>query len=323
MRHSLVFGVLAIALLTSACRTAMSVEEAKRVTAEFAGRSFVPPPRTINDITAILDQQTRADPEAVARARALVDQPPPATSDPDKLADFYHQRGLAARELGRLTQELEDLSRAADYARRMEILADLSSAHLYGGNINRSREIRQEMLGLRGPGLTAWQIHNHAFLARLYAIAGDLEAAEAATRESQNVLRESRDWQGMRADWIAGWKASVATARASVAEARGRYEQAEAFYRESISTLAADGKWSKESWLDLQIGRLAQVAVALNCALEEASTADAERQLHKLVWLLCARSGGDICGSVGTFKAGCNKTHQCLCGKVEGGGSLV
>ena len=71
------------------------------------------------------------------------------------------------------------------------------------------------------------------------------------------------------------------------------------------------------------IGRLAQVAVALNCALEEASTADAERQLHKLVWLLCARSGGDICGSVATFKAGCNKTHQCLCGKVEGVGSLV
>ncbi|MCE9569810.1 MAG: hypothetical protein K8R10_07355 [Rhodocyclales bacterium] len=90
-----------------------------------------------------------------------------------------------------------------------------------------------------------------------------------------------------------------------------------------ISAVLSSPELSAAAAADGGVGRLAQVAVALNCALEEASTADAERQLHKLVWLLCARSGGDICGSADTLKAGCNKTHQCLCGKGEGGGSLV
>ncbi|MBI2458581.1 MAG: hypothetical protein HYV46_20935 [candidate division NC10 bacterium] len=47
----------------------MSIEEAKRVTASFSGSSFVPPPRTITDITAILDQQKLADPAAAAQAQ--------------------------------------------------------------------------------------------------------------------------------------------------------------------------------------------------------------------------------------------------------------
>ena len=268
--------VLAIALLTSACQRAMSVEEAKRVTAQFAGRSFVPPPRTVNDIMAILDQQKRSNPEALARAQALVDAQPPATSDTKKLADFYFQRALAAREVGRFTQELEDLSRAAEYSRRIEILSELSLAHLNGGNFSRSRAIREEMLDYRGPGMLGWQLINHASLARLYAIAGDLEAAEAATRASLRLLRESRHWRGIKPEAIASWEASVAIAQASVAELRGRYEQAEAFYRDSISTLAADAKWSKEVWLDLQVARLAVVLVRQGRLLEaenEARTA--------------------------------------------------
>ncbi len=41
--------------------------------------------------------------------------------------------------------------------------------------------------------------------------------------------------------------------------------------------------------------RVAEIAIALDCALDEASNADAERQLNKLAWLLCARSGGGAC----------------------------
>lgn len=89
-----------------------------------------------------------------------------------------------------------------------------------------------------------------------------------------------------------------------------------------ISAVLSSPELSAAAAADGGIGRLAQVAVALNCALEEASTADAERQLLKLVWLLCARSGGDICRSAGTLKAACDKTHQCACGRVEGSGSF-
>ena len=90
---------LVLSLLASACKSAMSIKEAKEVTTSFGGASFVPPPRTINDITAILDQQKRTTPEVVAREQA--DEVPPGTTDRDTLAAFYFKRGLAAGEIGR------------------------------------------------------------------------------------------------------------------------------------------------------------------------------------------------------------------------------
>ncbi len=66
------------AALLVACQTggppAVSLEEAKQITATFEG-AFTPPPRTINDITAILDEQQLADPE---KTNALIAPPPGA-----------------------------------------------------------------------------------------------------------------------------------------------------------------------------------------------------------------------------------------------------
>ena len=118
---AMIAGVVAVALL-GACQTdgtstpAMSLKEAKQVTATFEGGSFVPPPRTIADITAILDQQTLADPEEIARQEAEAEAQPPAGTSESKLAAFYYKRGMAARRLGRSGQELADLREAAGIA---------------------------------------------------------------------------------------------------------------------------------------------------------------------------------------------------------------
>src|SRR3989304_5560146 len=114
--RSWILIVLVAAFLSTACQTTMSVEEAKKVTAQFAGSAFVPPPRTIEDVTAILDQQKRADPKAAEAARAKADQPPPHTTDPNALVSFYFQRGLAAGVIGRAKQEIEDLTTALSYS---------------------------------------------------------------------------------------------------------------------------------------------------------------------------------------------------------------
>jgi hypothetical protein len=42
--------------LVVGCAHTMSVEEAKQLTTSFTGTSLIAPPRTIADITAILDQ---------------------------------------------------------------------------------------------------------------------------------------------------------------------------------------------------------------------------------------------------------------------------
>src|SRR5437762_3288377 len=109
---------LLLVLVVSGCQTArpiqsaMPVDEARRVAASFSGSAFVPPPRTIDDITAILDQQPRANPAAAERARARADAAPPSTDDELTLRGFYYRRGLAASNIGRMQQAIDDLTKA-------------------------------------------------------------------------------------------------------------------------------------------------------------------------------------------------------------------
>ena len=94
-------------LLLAGCQSTLSLEEAKKVTATFEGNGFVPPPRTIKDITAILDQQTVTDPEKAAQRVAKADEKPPAAGDAETLARFYYARGKVADALGRQQQHLD------------------------------------------------------------------------------------------------------------------------------------------------------------------------------------------------------------------------
>ena len=114
-RKLAVILTVAIAPLLAACETgppAVSLEEAKQITATFEGSSFVPPPRTIKDITAILDKEKRADPAAAAKALAEANKEPPAGAPKDELASFYWQRGKAAGKIGDVRKQLTDLKEA-------------------------------------------------------------------------------------------------------------------------------------------------------------------------------------------------------------------
>src|SRR6266508_1941035 len=135
-------ALLSTACLTlTACQSAMSLEEAKKVSAQFADKPFVPPPRTIRDITAILDRQSPADAAALKATLARLEQPPPATADLLDLANFYRDRGSLAHVLGRVRQAREDLGRAVEYSRQARSSAPgtlewLARAEFNGGSIS-------------------------------------------------------------------------------------------------------------------------------------------------------------------------------------------
>ena len=86
--------------------------------------AFVPPPRTIADITAILDQQ-KPDPAKAAALRAAADAQPAPGLAGRALADFLVKRAEAAELLGRTRQRLEDLRAALKLAR-----AEIGRAHV-------------------------------------------------------------------------------------------------------------------------------------------------------------------------------------------------
>ena len=102
--------LLAVAPLAG-CQSAMSVEEAKKVTTSFSGSSLMAPQRETGDILGILGEQKPGDGSASAAADAKLNEPVPETQDPATLARFFYNRGLAARRAGRMRQ-LYDALRA-------------------------------------------------------------------------------------------------------------------------------------------------------------------------------------------------------------------
>ncbi len=88
------FCILASALALGACqdgstdRPTVSLDQAKQITAEFSGSAYEPPPRTIADITKLLDEQPLSDPAEVRERRAKAGKQPPEGADESELAGF-------------------------------------------------------------------------------------------------------------------------------------------------------------------------------------------------------------------------------------------
>ncbi len=81
----------------------------------------------------------------------------------------------------------------------------------------------------------------------------------------------------------------------------------------ALMTILSSPRVSATVSTDSFAGHVAEIAIALNCALDQASNADAERQLKKLVWLLCSRSGGGACRPEPLPQRECLRTHRCSC----------
>jgi hypothetical protein len=78
--------------------------------------TFVAPPRTIADITAILDQE-KPDAEKISARKAEADAVPPASAAPAALAQFYFDRAAARAIFGHNQDALADALQALDAAR--------------------------------------------------------------------------------------------------------------------------------------------------------------------------------------------------------------
>ena len=278
---------LVLGLLVAACQSAMSIEEAKKVAADFGGAGFVPPPRTINDITAILDQQKRIATEATARKEA--DEAAPNTTDRATLAAFYFKRGRAAEEVGRAKQEIDDLTRALEYARPggsppiHEVLFYLGLAETRGGNLSRGIEYRRK--AIEAAPSSGWLLKLYSFLTVYYASTGDLVAAEAALTETSRLFYASLRTDTKPPEWLSARQVYFAQAQSALLEARGRHAEAEALYRKAAAVLGGDSVYGQHWWVDVQHWYLARTLVRQGRLLE------AENEARRAVLGALAKRG--------------------------------
>jgi CHAT domain-containing protein len=245
LRRRNTFRLLVVTVvLISACQAdgppALSLEEAKQVTTSFAGRTFVPPPRTINDITTILDQQKQADPEAAARAYAKANAEPPPGIKGAALTRFLWKRGLAAGMIGYVERQISDLTEAirvlgdSNWETRQDILADLATAETMIGNFADSVRHRKEFVAAIPASQPEFGLGRTSILAMSYARSGDLDAADRLVADVERKIGQANP--EVQRKWERVWMISLYWAKGDIAQMRGRYVEAESMYRSALDT---------------------------------------------------------------------------------------
>jgi len=273
--------LLPIALLTACAGKKMSVEEARQVAVSMSEKSFVPPPRRIDDILTILDQPGQFDSEVAGEMKAKVSAPPPKSNDNLTLADFYFERGNAAIDLGRPKQALKDLRTALMYAEKVEkykkmgfLLFLLGKTEKFYGNFKRGLEYfeRSNKYGVDT---------SYGALVLSHTAIGNLETANKYKQRGISHIKKQISYNQNKGNYkkVARKKAVIAQINFFYLDGQGKYAEAEQYIR------SAHKEWSKlkghgsawsitvRKWLSNNLekqGRLIEAELEARQALKEA-----------------------------------------------------
>jgi CHAT domain-containing protein len=247
---------LAAAMVFSPVRaqdnSAATLQQAKVVTGEAV---FAPPPRTITDITAILDQQ-KPDPAAVAANKTKADASPPAGLDGIDLARFYSDRGTAAGDLGRESQRLDDYRKAfaiveplkdRDLGFYANLTNQLASAETRAGHLRAALKLRQGIVDYfestvetqTGKNKKRNQHRGTLFaeyrgLVQLHVGFGQFGEAQADLAKLDQLRGQSASWKNVNG-YIDQWGSLVDWAHGAYLNATGKQAEAETFLKKAVA----------------------------------------------------------------------------------------
>ncbi len=257
-RSIAVICVGALALLGPVPARAQSLDDALKVIDQARGGSaekgraaaavsFVPPPRTIDDITAILDRQ-KPDPAKLSANQAIADAQPPAGAAAAALAEFYFKRGLAATELGRTPQRLADFKQASDLAQKASLpqptqllyLQRLTFAYDATGDFKSALEVIRERQRLvedgKLPKAALFNILQNRITDAVRL--GRIDVARGALAHLENLYTQSANWPNPSPIQRENFHSQALTGHILVALATGQYADAEQTARDCIGISA-------------------------------------------------------------------------------------
>jgi tetratricopeptide (TPR) repeat protein len=204
--------------------------------------SFVAPPRTIADITAILDSEKPGEAQ-IAKRKATADASPGGLSGP-KLAEFLFDRGAARALLARNKDALADGLQALELGKNgmdLRFLARtrrlVAQQYQATGNPKDAIAILQVQVGEGDvPGRRGTIISSLRFIAQILVSLGDISGANGNVNRAQAMVSEARGspnpkWRASYPVYGHNWEADADAARALIFEARGQYAEAESAYR--------------------------------------------------------------------------------------------
>ncbi len=204
---------------------------------------FVAPPRTIADITAILDSE-KPDAAKIAERNASADAAPPSDLSATKLAEFYYGRGYVRGILGRNKNALADGLQALavgksalEYRLMWRIQQFVALQYRTLGDLKPALTMF-DLMAREGnePGHRGSMVNAMANMARTLVAMGDLTQASTYAGRVEALVQEARGspnpgWRSSYAIYGHSWEADADAVRGLVFEARGQYPEAEAAYR--------------------------------------------------------------------------------------------
>jgi CHAT domain-containing protein len=218
---------------------------------------FVAPPRTIADITAILDSE-KPDEAKIAERKAKANATPPGNGSPAELAQFYYDRGNARALLGRNKEAVADGlqglavgKNANDFSQRWRIQQFTALQYRALGDPKQAIAVFDTMVReSERAGRRGGQINSLASIAREFILMGDISQGGTYAGRVEALVQEARGspspkWRKSYSIYGTAWEANADSIRAFVLEAHGQYAQAEAayrraeaFHRSSLGTIA-------------------------------------------------------------------------------------
>ena len=193
------------------------------------------PPRSIADITAILDQQ-KPDPQAMADMQAAANAPEPTKIGRAELARFLNKRCLARDRIGDKTNGTADCERAVQLSEGASTANDrvnflIALAFRYSGNGRKELPVLQKAVQIvpqdgRGLLFTLYRLTAQAYIGL-----GDLDQAAVYVKKGQDFIIETRKWD-VYSRLGPGWEADVQQAKSDLLAARGQFVEAEKAYKQ-------------------------------------------------------------------------------------------
>jgi CHAT domain-containing protein/tetratricopeptide (TPR) repeat protein len=217
-------------LFASCLVVAWVAEPAPAALAQRAG--FVAPPRTIADITAILEQE-RPDPAKRAKAEADASAEPPASADRAKLRDFYFRRAQARAGIGRLAEAVTDCEKA---------VANSSDYVNEGSVIENYQEILMRHNGKHKEAIALL----NKMAQRLNVSTTNKGRAFGINLRTAALLSQARSWPNFQ-PYLSNAEGNVEAGKGLLFSARGRFREAETAFSKAEG-LRRDALVKSRSW---------------------------------------------------------------------------
>jgi CHAT domain-containing protein len=215
----------------------MTLNEAKQTTISMRGKSFVPPPRSIDNILNMLDKEKVKHQSTGKELFDKLKSEPPIGSSEDQLLRFYYERGLAAFILGNLHHSLYDFQKAYDLATtespKSRTLFDASQNFLITNYLVWVEKLLgnyHKAIALLKKAAEEEHIISYANLFQIYTEVGDFD--EAAKIRNKGIAYFNKIMQGSSAPQ----RAYLLRARMEYVylESIGRFRDAERFHQEAV-----------------------------------------------------------------------------------------